>query len=185
MDPTAEAVMLMRKLVAPKDVFFYAEVSEITGDTCSVKIGDLELTDVRMKATDDGSEDKLVVTPTKGSKVVVGSNGGDFRDLFVIKVDDPQMILYKHKDITIEIDGESGNITINGGDNKGLVKVEDLVNRLNTIEDDINDLKTIFSTWVVAPQDGGGALKSAAAQWYASQLQQTQLSDIENEKVKH
>jgi hypothetical protein len=39
---------------------------------------------------------------------------------------------------------------------------------LDTLKTDINNLKTIFSTWVVVPKDGGAALKTAAAAWYGS-----------------
>ena len=84
---------------------------------------------------------------------------------------------------TVEI--KNGEITLNDGSLGGLVKVEELVTRLNNLEDDINNLKTVFSTgWVVVPSDGGSALKLAAATWAAQQLTDTQRGDIENTNIK-
>lgn len=76
-------------------------------------------------------------------------------------------------------------IQLNDGSLGGLVKVEALVTRLNKLEDDINRLKTVFaSTWAPVPNDGGAALKAAAATWAAQQLTDTQRGDIENTKIK-
>ena len=61
----------------------------------------------------------------------------------------------------------------------------DLTERLNIIEKDINKLKKVFSSsWTPVPQDGGAALKGAAASWAGATLTETQRSDYENEKVK-
>lgn len=76
-------------------------------------------------------------------------------------------------------------ITLNGGGFGGMVKVEELTGRINTIENDINELKNIFSAWVVVPQDGGAALSALAGNWAGNLLTLTQRGDYENEKVKH
>ena len=75
-------------------------------------------------------------------------------------------------------------VVLNGGKLGGSVKVEELTTRLNTIEKDINALKNVFSAWVVAPQDGGAALKGAASTWAGQSLILTKRGDYENEKVK-
>lgn len=186
MDKQAKVVQLLKNLAKPRgDIFFYATVTKITGDTCSVKITDLELTDVRLKATDNGADDKLLLTPKVNSLVIVGSNHGDLTDLMVIRVDDPEKILYKHQDITIDIDGSTGKIIINEGDNFGLVKVKENTEKLNNLEKDINTLKTAFASWVPVPQDGGAALKAGTTKWAAQQLIETRQSDIEDKDVTH
>lgn len=76
------------------------------------------------------------------------------------------------------------NIIFNGGDLGGLIKIEDLTKRLNLIENDINKLKTAMSGWTPAPQDGGAALKTAAASWFGAQLTTTKRGDYENTKIK-
>jgi hypothetical protein len=79
---------------------------------------------------------------------------------------------------------EVEEIRLMGGQMGGLVKVEELVKKLNAVEKDLNNLKQVFKGWVPVSQDGGAALKTAAATWATRQLTETQKSDIENEKVK-
>jgi hypothetical protein len=80
---------------------------------------------------------------------------------------------------------EVDEIFLAGDANGGLVKVQDLVSKLNTIETDINTLKTVFSSWAPVANDGGAALKTAAATWYAHQLVPTNITDLENTHVQH
>ena len=84
--------------------------------------------------------------------------------------------------MTVKFEGE---VVINGGENEGLVKVVELAEKLNAIENDINNLKSIFSSWVPVVYDGGASLKAAAASWAAQSLQTTSKKDIENPKIKH
>ena len=56
---------------------------------------------------------------------------------------------------------EVEEIRLMGGQLGGLVKVEELVKKLNAVEKDLNSLKQVFTTWVTVPQDGGAALKAA------------------------
>ena len=80
---------------------------------------------------------------------------------------------------------EVEEIRLMGGQLGGLVKVEELVKKLNAVEKDLNSLKQVFlEGWVPVSQDGGAALKAAAATWAGRRLTETQKSDIENEKVK-
>jgi hypothetical protein len=134
MDKIAKVAEHFKNIGKPKgDAFIYAIVKEITGDTCTVTIGELELTDVRLKATDDSADDKLLVIPTVGSKVVIGTNPGSMNDLFVIRTDDPEIISYKHGDLQITIDTEkinytNGNLQINIDAQS---KVIDIINKVN------------------------------------------------------
>lgn len=85
--------------------------------------------------------------------------------------------------ITLDIDDSAA--AFNGGKLGGLINVADLTSHLNTIEKDINNLKTVFSSWVPAPQDGGAALKSAVSSWAGQQLTLSKRGDYEDDKVKH
>ena len=79
---------------------------------------------------------------------------------------------------------EVEEIRLMGGQMGGLVKVEELVKRLNAVEEDLNNLKQVFQGWTPVSQDGGATLKTAATTWATQRLTETQKSDIENEKVK-
>jgi hypothetical protein len=72
-----------------------------------------------------------------------------------------------------------------GGDNGGVVKVSDLVDKLNNLENDLNTLKNIMTTWVPVLGDGGTALKSLITTWAADTLTPTTESELENDKFKH
>jgi hypothetical protein len=74
------------------------------------------------------------------------------------------------------------------GENKGMVKVSELVEKLNTVENDLNTLKNLFATWITVPNDGGAALKTLATittTWATDTLTPTQVNDLENDKIKH
>lgn len=139
----------------------------------------------------------LCLFPEIGSFVVVGfvADGAAGVVLLTEKIESAEIVIGDTSAV-MDADGvridvgdisshlDKSTVTFNGGDLGGLVKVEDLTKRLNIIEKDINNLKTVFSSWVVAPQDGGAALKTAAASWAGSQLIETKRSDYENNKVK-
>lgn len=75
-------------------------------------------------------------------------------------------------------------IIFNGGTLGGLVKVEALTTRINTIENDINELKKVFSSWTVMPQDGGAVLKTASSAWARNKLELTSRGDYENKTIR-
>ena len=76
-------------------------------------------------------------------------------------------------------------ITFNDGTNKGIVKVDPLLNKINAMESEINQLKSLLSAWVPVPTDGGAALKAVIATWSAQTITPTILNDLENTKIKH
>ncbi len=183
MDPERKVIELLKNLSKKGDCFFYATVTAVQELTCSVIIADLELTDVRLKATTLEDEDKLVITPFKGSKVIVGSNNGDLRDLMILKVDDPEKIFYKHKDITIDIDGSSGNIVINKGDNGGLINIENLVERLNAIEDYVKEFRIKYDAHNHPTAPTGPV--SPPSMLIITDPEKSQRDPLEDKKVKH
>ena len=63
---------LIRAIAGQGDgLMFVGEVKSVDGDSCTVAVGQLELTDVRLTAASDGEEGKLLLTPKEGSKVLV------------------------------------------------------------------------------------------------------------------
>lgn len=129
---------------------------------CSPVNGDSPFLDVRIQA---GSGNGVVIIPQTGSIVIVQP----------LNSETGYISLYSQIESIKLLDGSFG----------GLIKVEDLVSKLNTIEDDINTLKDVFTNWVVAPSDGGAALKSISASWAGDKLDNTNVDEIENEKITH
>ncbi len=135
--------------------------------------------------------------PEKGSFVVVGfvADGAAGVVLLTEKIESAEIVIgdtsavmdavgFRIKTEKMSADINRENIIFNGGDLGGLIKIEDLTKRLNLIENDINKLKTAMSGWTPVPQDGGAALKTAAASWYGAQLTTTKRGDYENTKIK-
>lgn len=88
-----------------------AIVRSIQDDTCTVEIDGLELSDVRLKATADGS-DTLLVIPAINSNVLLLSSDGSIDNLTVIKADKAQKIIFKQNGLHVEIDSTDGKVSI-------------------------------------------------------------------------
>lgn len=177
MDTYAEIARAIKAITGGNSgtALFTAEVKSVEGETCTVLVGELEVPDVLLTPADEGADGKLLITPKEGSQVTVADlSGGELRHLAVV-----------HWGEVEKISLTADSIELNGGDNGGLVKIEALTDKINNIEKDINKLKQAFTTWVPVPQDGGASLKSGVASWAAQQLVQTQVSDLEDDKITH
>ncbi|MDR1370942.1 MAG: hypothetical protein LBJ72_12595 [Dysgonamonadaceae bacterium] len=166
-----------------QSIIFPSQVEKVEGSTCTVNLGEFLVSEVRLRAVINDNNEQLFIKPKEGSYVLVADlSGGDFRQLAVIAYSEVEAINIKIGEITIDIDEQE--IAINGGKLDGLVKINDLLSKLNTIEKDINNLKKVFSTWVPVPNDGGSSLKGAISSWSGSELTETKKADIENKKIK-
>ncbi len=177
MDTYAEIARAIKAITGGNGgtALFTAEVKSVEGETCTVLVGGLEVPDVLLTPADEGADGKLLITPKEGSQVTVADlSGGELRHLAVV-----------HWGEVEKISLTADSIELNGGDNGGLVKIEALTDKINNIEKDINKLKQAFTTWVPVPQDGGASLKGGVASWAAQQLVQTQVSDLEDDKITH
>lgn len=93
-------------------------------------------------------------------------------------------ILFKIGSISLLMDDK---ITFNeAANNSFMMKIDQVVSKLNRLENALNALKQVFTVWVPAPMDGGAVLKAAVTSW-ATQLIQpvTQVNDLKDEKIKH
>lgn len=164
------------------------------------QIGDTELvvSDISISVV-AGDNASVHFYPTLGSLVVLGVPYNQSENIFVVKftqIDRAQVKIGEYtcfctaENISLSKEGgasivlQDDSVVMNGGDLGGLIEVEKLTQRLNSIENDINNLKTAFTGWVVSPTDGGAALKAAASVWAAQRLQITTRGDYENENVK-
>lgn len=143
---------------------------------------------VNLQANQKGA-DGICVFPEVGSFVVVGfiADGAAGVVLLSEKIESAEIVIGGASAI-MDADGirfDAPYITFNGGSLGGLVCVDGLTGRLNLIENDINTLKDALSAWIPVSQDGGAALKTAAADWFADKLTPSTRSDYENEKVNH
>ncbi|MDR2652191.1 MAG: hypothetical protein LBC68_07750 [Prevotellaceae bacterium] len=66
-------------------VVFTAQVESVSGETCTVKLDELLITDVRLRAVINDNAEKILITPKAGSYVlIVDLSGGEYRNLAVV-----------------------------------------------------------------------------------------------------
>lgn len=131
----------------------------------------------------------ICVFPEIGSFVVVGfiADGKSGVVLLTDKIESVEIVI---RGSSLFIDANSvcctsDKISFNGGKLGGLVIADKLSKRLNLIENDINSLKEILSSWIPAPQDGGAALKTVVSPWAEKTLTPSKVADYENPDIKH
>ena len=142
-------------------------VTHVSDLTCEVSIDGLSVPDVRLRASTQVDGAQLLLRPAVGSVVIVGSLTGDLDHLVVLSMD------------------QAEEVVLNGGKLGGMVNIKELTDKLNTIEEEINDLKDLLSRWFPVKGDGGAALKIAASYWAGKRLVPSSRSDYEDTKVKH
>jgi hypothetical protein len=85
----------------------------------------------------------------------------------------------------ISMFSQCDSLKIMDGTLGGLIKIEDLVGKINALESDLNDLKAALSSWVPVASDGGLALKAGLAAYIAATITPTVRLDLENDKITH
>jgi hypothetical protein len=137
--------------------------------------------DARLIGSARNSYDVLI-TPANGSTVWVTRPPVAIGAAFITKVDKYKAVNIQIGPFKLDLKAADGVLVLNDGNNKGVPMSPNVVTQINKLENDINQLKTILSTWVVVPSDGGAALKALLAPYY-TQLTPTILNDIANPKI--
>lgn len=151
-----------------KQVHLVGKVKSVEGESCTVDIAGLEIDEVRLTAVNDGGEGKLVVTPKVGSYVLmVDLSGGELRDVAVLVFTEVE-----------KIEAACEEIVLNGGENGGLVNIEQLKQWMQNVEADMQTLKELL---FASPIAGNGA--TAAIQF--NPQTKSVASDIEDTKITH
>lgn len=164
MDTYGEIKRKLRNIAAGKALIYEGEVKSVSGSTCTVDIGGVELADVRLTALP--GETDILITPKVGSHVVLADlEGGTLRELVIVKY------------------GEVEKIQLNGGNNDGLVKINELTNKLNALVQAFNShTHTVSGTCTVADVPGTIAGTALATSGQASQFN---ASDYKDDKITH
>lgn len=151
-------------------------------NTCEVDVDGNEFGNVRLQSVVDTERKGCRFYPAVDSDVLIVpiNENGDWEVRLFSEI---EQVLFEIGDMSFDL--SSNGLVLNGGQLGGMVKIESLVTKMNTLESDLNTLKTAFNNWVVAPSDGGAALKTMAATWSGQTITQTQKTDLEDIKVKH
>jgi len=140
MDKYAELAEKLKALQRPVAVLFYAEVISVEGETCTVEVAGLQVSDVKLKATGAEGSNYLYHVPEVGKMILVGSLSGDLRELVMLRADEVKQVVFKYGTLEITADGEDEKVSIKNGDTslKGL----------------FDNLKSLISSLTVATSTG-------------------------------
>ena len=165
----------------PEESIHVCKVISVEGATCNVEplSGTAELHGVRLNCVTANSAG-IIITPKLNSEVIVHQ---------ISKVDSYVAQYSEIEKIDIEIGAfklsfNANEMVFNEG-TVGLAKSDILVSKYNALEQDVNALKQLFSTWAPVLQDGGTALKTILTSWMAQPIAPTTISEIADTKIKH
>lgn len=168
MDPYRELRERLENIGGGKATNLYqGVVTDLSDVTCEVSIDGLSIPDVRLRASTEVDGAQIIVRPAVGSVVIVGSLTGDLDHLVVLSMDRAEEVI------------------INGGKLGGLIKVQELTQKLNALESEVNNLKQLFASWVPVKGDGGAVLRGLLGSWAGKRLTPSRREDYEDTKVKH
>ena len=157
------------------------KVKSVDGETCTVSIGDLTLTDVRLRSVINGEDSKLLITPAEDSYVTIIDLSGDLRETEVIGYSQIEAIdIETSKDINIKC---NGTITLNKGDHDGLVNIKDLTEKLNKLVRQFNS--HTHSGSFEGTINGVAAAGTVTLNGPMARADQFNKDDYEDDKVKH
>lgn len=152
MDKDRRIIDLLQQFKNSGNVFFNATISNIQGNTCTIKVDDITISNVRLKPTTDETEDENLLVPAEGSNVLVGSFSGDYKNLFVLQANTLSEIYYKIGEMSLKVNKDG--IVFNDGKNNGLMNISEVVSWMKKVYNDMRTLKGQLSTHTVA---GNGA----------------------------
>lgn len=141
-------------------------------NTCDVMVGTTLFNSVPLKVLIK-AQASVYEIPVVKSACLMGFRDGNINRPQIISVDQVDELLINCKTL----------VKFNGGQLGGMVKLNDVVTKLNNLEEDINKLKTAFESWTPVPNDGGSALKAASGTWAGENLTLTVKADLENTEI--
>lgn len=152
---------------------FIAKVKKVEGVVCQVaRLGDnMKIDNVRLNEISDETTG-IVIKPKVNSCVLVA----------VINDFNYYVSLYSDVD---SIDIQCDKITINGGNNGGLINIEELKKQLNKMSQRIDGIMSALENSPVTPQDGGAAYKAGIATVLSSLTDKESFGNMEDKKITH
>lgn len=179
MDSLSEIKEKIRSIAGKnKQTVMTVKVTKTQGEICSVDLDGLELSDVRLRSVINSERSKLVVTPKVGSYITIADISGDLTELVMLQASEVDKV-----ELTCE-----GDVIINGGNNDGLVMINELTEKLNGLKDTVNEIVNAFNSHQHTVETSGSATaQMGTAAPVTSQVMQAKAfdkSDYENTRIK-
>lgn len=176
-DDIKDAIRAISKVRDGGVLHFVGKVKSVEGETCTVEVEGVEIDEVRLTAVNDGTGEKLLITPKTGSYVLMTDlSGGELRDLVVV--------VYTQ---TESIESSCEQIIINGGRNGGVINIESLQKNLDTLKKYVEAMKKAISTGFSGVGAGSAANGALGKQAFELQMarQSIRFEDMEDTKILH
>lgn len=165
MDPITKLRELLRSdmkaLVPVQTVWAECTSVNVAQGTMEAKRDGLEYFDVLIGLGGD------LVEPAEGSRVLIGIVENKKEACFLIYAETTERRF------------------INGDAHGGLVKADPTAEAIAELQQDLNALKQVFTSWITVPNDGGAALKTGASTWAGQPLTVTTSTELQNPNVFH
>ena len=118
MEKAAQLRRALQQLALQSPNFAVAVVKSIEGDTCTLTVEGnppFDVPGVRLKPT-IGTDNRMLLTPKKGSAVLLALLSDDWRNAVVLAVDELQSIEISTDNLNVEIDCDSGTVSVKNND---------------------------------------------------------------------
>jgi hypothetical protein len=120
--------------------------------------------------------------PTVGSLAIIAIIGKETVDTILMECASIDQLEVTDQ-TGFKVDLNEGKMTVNGDAFSGIVKAPELKSQIDKNTEIIKQIQQAFMNWTPVPNDGGAALKTAVTA--LTSLQRADLSNIENELIKH
>jgi len=176
-----EFITKLRQIMSVSNPVFIALVKAVNMDTntCTIDFNGVDVEEVNLSAS--GEKDKTIIVYPKINKPAIFGKLGNSNQFFLIHAAEAELIIIETGDSKIEV--KQSEILLNGGTLGGLIKIDDLISKVNAIENAFNSLLTHYKAHNhLHPQGSTTAFVAPSTQ---GNLTNTQKSDLENTKIKH
>ena len=172
MSKEREMIKGLRGLLTPGTMLSEGIVKSIEGDTCTVDIAGMEYKEIQMRASITSEAQKILLVPKVGTAVIVVT--------FPLTGD--SVIVARDAVECIEV---SGDITINGGQNGGMVLLQQLKDNLDALKTYCDSLTNLVSSSFAQIGESTAASGARATTYFNSNKPSAiTFSDMENKRIK-
>lgn len=170
----------LKQLVGEKIQVIPCKVISVDKTNCTCELepinGDAGISDARLRASINGSSAGVILFPKPDSFVLAGMIMNKDEAWMIIKMDEIESILISVETAFKCEVNNAGNVLINDGTFGGLIKIQELVNKVNFLENRLmTHQHTVVSLGAVTTPD---PLSNAP-------FDITIIDELENNKIKH
>ncbi len=154
---------------------------------CEVDCGDdIVLYDVKLKAIEQGKDKGFYIVPKAGSYVTAAIVHNVEADMVLDNVSDVDSVAYYFGDGGKLLLTDKGEIYLNGDNYGPLIKIDELVSKINALEQKHNALVQKFNTHQHSGVFSGNSNTAVTTVISFDTIDQlTSKNDLKNDKVKH